>query len=56
MPESYREDPASHPDPQSCARGRAADGGALTGAHAGRPTSCEIRPSGVPTPFSEAEG
>src|SRR5262249_43988511 len=56
MQESYGKDPASHPDPESCAGGREDAGEALTGAHAGQPSSCEIRPSGVPTPLSYAEG
>src|SRR5262249_6652995 len=56
MQESHGKGPASHPDPESCVDGRKAAGEALTGAHAGQPLSCEIRPSGVPTPLSEAEG
>ena len=56
MEESHGEGPASHPDPESCVDGRKAGGEALTGAHAGQPSSCEIRSSGVPTPLSEAEG
>ena len=56
MQESHGKGPASHPDPESCADGRKAGGEALTGAHAGQPSSCEIRSSGVPTPLSEAEG
>src|SRR6516164_9072626 len=56
MQESHGKGPASHPDPESCADGRKAGGEALTGAHAGQPSSCEIRQSGVPTPLSEAEG
>jgi RNA-directed DNA polymerase len=56
MKESHRKDLASHPDPESCGGGRKAAGEALTGAHAGQPLSCEIRWSGVPTPFPEAEG
>ena len=56
MKESHRKDPASHPDPESCVGGREAAGEALTGAHAGQPSSCEIRYSGVPTPLCEAEG
>src|SRR4051812_14168409 len=56
MEESHGKGPASHPDPESCLDGRKAGGEALTGAHAGQPSSCEIRPSGVPTPLSEAEG
>jgi len=56
MKESYREDPASRPAPESCVGGREADGEALTGAHAGQPLSCEINHSGVPTPLTQAEG
>jgi RNA-directed DNA polymerase len=56
MKESHGKGPASHPDPESCVDGREAGGEALTGAHAGQPSSCEIRSSGVPTPLSEAEG
>ena len=56
MKESYGKDPASHPDPESCVGGREDAGEALTGAHVGQPSSCEIRSSGVPTPLSEAEG
>src|SRR5262249_16105000 len=56
MKESYGKDPASHPDPESCVGDRKDAGEALTGAHVGQPSSCEIRSSGVPTPLSEAEG
>jgi hypothetical protein len=56
MPESHGKGPASHPDPESCVDGRKAGGEALPGAHAGQPSSCEIRQSEVPTPLSEAEG
>jgi RNA-directed DNA polymerase len=56
MKESYRKDPASHPDPESCGGGRKAAGEALTGAHAGQPWSCEITFSGVPTRSRDAEG
>ena len=56
MEEPYGEDPASRPDPESCVRTGNGAGEALTGAHAGQPSSCEIRSSGVPTRFSEAEG
>jgi RNA-directed DNA polymerase len=56
MEESHGKGPASHPDPESCVDGRKAGGEALTGAHAGQPSSCEIRSFGVPTPLSEAEG
>jgi RNA-directed DNA polymerase len=56
MKESHGKDPASHPDPESCVGGRKDAGEALTGAHAGQPSSCEIRSFGVPTPLSLAEG
>jgi len=56
MEESHGKGPASDPDPESCVDGRKAGGEALTGAHAGQPSSCEIRSFGVPTPLSEAEG
>jgi len=56
MKESYREGPASRPDPESCADGRKAVGEALTGAHTGQPLNCEIHFSGVPTPWTYAEG
>ena len=56
MQESHGKGPASHPDPESCVDGRKAGGEALTGAHAGQPSSCEIFHSGVPTLLSEAEG
>jgi RNA-directed DNA polymerase len=56
MQESHRKDLARHPDPESCVGDREVAGEALTGAHAGQPSSCEIRRSGVPTPLSEAEG
>jgi len=56
MKELYRKDPAIHPGPESCVGGRKAAGEALTGVHAGQPSSCEIRSSGVPTPLSDAEG
>jgi len=56
MKESHGKDLASHPDPESCVDVGNGAGEALTGAHAGQPSSCEIRSSGVPTPLSEAEG
>src|SRR5262249_56973624 len=56
MKESYRKDLATHPDPESCDSGRKATGEALTGAHAGQPSSCEITVSGVPTLSTQAEG
>ena len=56
MKESHRKGIASHPDPESCGSGRKASAEALTGAHAGQPSSCEIRSFGVPMLLSEAEG
>src|SRR5262245_49283757 len=56
MKESYGKDLASHPDPESCVGDRKGAGEALTGAHVGQPSSCEIRSSGVPMPVCEAEG
>jgi hypothetical protein len=56
MREPYEEDPASHPDPESCVRTGDGAGEALTGAHAGPVSSCEIRSSGVPTLLTEAAG
>ena len=49
MKEPHGEDLASRPDPESCVRIGNDAGEALTGAHAGQPSSCEIRSSGVPT-------
>lgn len=56
MEKSHREGLASHPDPESCTPGGNPEGEALTGAHTGQPSSCEIRLSGVPTWLSAAEG
>ena len=42
MKESYRKGVAVHPDPESCVCRRKAAGEALTGAQAGRASSCEI--------------
>lgn len=56
MKESHDEGLASHIDPESCVGGREAAGEALTGAHTGRVSSCEISESGTPTLSSEAEG
>src|SRR5262249_33693511 len=56
MKESCGKGPASHPDPESCGSGRKASAEALTGAHAGQPSSCVIRPFGVPTLLCEGEG
>jgi hypothetical protein len=49
MQASHSKDQANHPDPESCVGGRKAFGEALTGAHAGQPLNCEIKPSGAPT-------
>jgi RNA-directed DNA polymerase len=56
MQESHRKDLASHPDPESC--GNAGNGvdEALTGAHAGQPSSCETTYPRTPTLLTEAEG
>src|SRR3954469_23835475 len=56
MKESHREGPASRPDPESCTGDRKAAGEALTGAHTGQPSSCEITNFGVPTLLAHAEG
>ena len=56
MKESHRKGVAIHPDPESCIGSRKAAIEALTGAHAGRVLSCEVIATGVPTPFSMAEG
>ena len=56
MKEPYGEDLASRPDPESCVRIGNGAGEALTGAHVGPVSSCEIRSSGVPTRLSQAEG
>ena len=56
MKESYGEGLASHTGPESCVGRRKAAGEALTGVHADQPLNSEIKPSGTPTPFSEAEG
>jgi RNA-directed DNA polymerase len=56
MKESHEEGLANRLDPESCVDDRKVVGEALTGAHAGQPSSCEIRSSGVPTLLSEAEG
>src|SRR5512147_370157 len=56
MQESYGKDPASHPDPESCAGGRETAGEAFD--RGTRRPAIELRnlPSGVPTPLCEAEG
>ncbi len=43
MKESYRKGLTNHPDPESCVVRRKAAIEALTGAHAGRVLSCEIK-------------
>src|SRR5512147_2276230 len=56
MQESYGKDPASHPDPESCAGGRKTAGEAFD--RGTRRPAIELRnlPSGVLTPLGEAEG
>lgn len=56
MKESYEEDLASHFDPESCVGRRKAADEALTGAHAGRVWSCEIRQFRRPTLLTGTEG
>src|SRR6059036_557727 len=56
MKESHRKGVATHPDPESCVASSKATTEALTGAHVGRVSSCEIIASGVPTPYHVAEG
>jgi hypothetical protein len=56
MKESCRKGIASHPDPESCVASRKAGREALTGAHAGGTSSCEIMGSGAPTSSTEMEG
>src|SRR6266436_2759135 len=56
MKESNIEGVAIHDVPESCAVARKGGGEALTGVHAGRVLSREIRSSGTPTLLSEAEG
>ena len=52
MKESHGKSLANYPDPESCVVRREAAIEALTGAHAGRPSSCEITISRVPTTCS----
>ena len=47
MKESYREGPASRPDPESCVGDRKVAGEALTGVHPGQPSNCVISRFGV---------
>ena len=56
MKEPYGEGVARRTGPESCVGRREAAGEALTGVHADRVLSCEIKPLGVPTPFAYAEG
>ena len=56
MQEPHGEGPASHADPESCAGLGNTAGEALTGAHVGRISSCEIRSFGEPTVLSDTEG
>ena len=56
MREPYRKGVASHPDPESCVASRKVGREALTGAHAGWVSSCEIIATRVPTQFNNAEG
>ena len=56
MKEPHRKGIANHPDPESCAGGGNSAGEALTGAHAGQPSSSEITSIGVPTLCCEGEG
>ena len=56
MKEPHRKGVANHPDPESCAGGGNIAGEALTGAHAGQPSSSEITSIGVPTLCCEGEG
>src|SRR6267378_8356813 len=56
MKESRRKGISSHPDPESCVASRKAGREALTGAHAGGISSCEISGSGMPTATTETEG
>ena len=56
MKEPYRKGVANHSNPESCAGGGNIAGEALTGAHAGQPSSSGITSIGVPTLSSEGEG
>src|SRR5437879_5968526 len=58
MKEPYRKGVASHPDPESCVVSRKTGREAVTGAHAGWVSSCEIIATRVPVPtqFNCAEG
>ena len=56
MKEPHRKGVANHSNPESCAGGGNIAGEALTGAHAGQPSSSEITSIGVPTLCDEGEG
>lgn len=56
MKESHGKDLASHPDPESCVGASNCTVEALTGAHAGQVSSCEINLFRAPTLLTEAEG
>ena len=56
MKEPHGKGVANHPDPESCAGHGNTTGEALTGAHAGQPSSSEITSIGVPTLCCEGEG
>ncbi len=56
MKEPHRKGIANRSNPESCAGGGNIAGEALTGAHAGQPSSSEITSIGVPTLSSEGEG
>ena len=49
MKEPHRKGVANRSNPESCAGGGNIAGEALTGAHAGQPSSSEITSIGVPT-------
>jgi len=56
MQEPHKKGVANHLDPESCADAGNRVGEALTGAHAGQPSSSEITSPGVPTLYGEGEG
>jgi hypothetical protein len=56
MKEPHKKGVANHLDPESCADVGNRVGEALTGAHAGQPSSSEITSPGVPTSYGEGEG
>jgi len=56
MKEPHEKGIANHLDPESCADVGNPVGEALTGAHAGQPSSSEITSPGVPTLYGEGQG